>query len=312
MVKDYPLNLSVECAYRVTAAAVTTDKTPSGNYGDIITMPYPSGGQWVYRSDCRGSIMVQKLSEDGLSWSNHNLLTSISTVGIHGYTARYTGTSGFVLQPGTYRLVFVFAADLFGSSNTGSQSICSYNITSVSATGSYAVQTSRVFANGLAFGSATNDNFVVCREKPGIHVKASTSSNYGFELSKTKGLEVKREGQQGIVPVLLYAGTFAYLKTGKTHYKIYSYSGEVTWDWPHIGICKITLPSSWPCTDTNCVPTVTTWQGATGVSARIASWSGKNITIEIDNDYSSGADLNSDHDYGGFYIKLEYIGTVNN
>lgn len=314
VVKDYPLNLSVGCAYRVTAAAVTTDKTPSGNYGDIITMPYPSGDQWVYRSDCRGSIMVQKLSEDGLSWSNHNLLTSISTVGIHGYTARYTGTSGCVLQPGTYRLVFVFAADLFGSSNTGSQSICSYNITSVSATGSYAVKTSRVFANGLAFGSATNDNFVVCREKPGIHVKASTLSNYGFELSQTEGLEVKREGQQGIVPVLLYAGRSCKLSnTEDTRHLYNAYSNSLSdqpkFDWQHIGICKITLPSSWPCTDTNCVPTVTTWQGATGVSARIASWSGKNITIEIDNDYSSGANLNSDHDYGGFYIKLEYIGT---
>lgn len=314
VVKDYPLNLSIECAYRVTAAAVTTDKTPSGNYGDIITMPYPSGGQWVYRSDCRGSIMVQKLSDDGLTWSNHSLLTSISTVGLSGYTARYTGTSGCVLQPGTYRLVFVFAADLFGSSNTGSQSICSYNITSVSATGSYAVKTSRVFANGLAFGSATNDNFVVCREKPGIHVKASTSSNYGFELSQTEGLEVKREGQQGIVPVLLYAGRSCKLSNTEVTKHLYnaysnSLSDQPKFDWQHIGICKITLPSSWPCTDTNCVPTVTTWQGATGVSARIASWSGKNITIEIDNDYSNGANLNSDHDYGGFYIKLEYIGT---
>ena len=314
VVKDYPLNLSVKCAYRVTAAAVTTDKTPSGNYGDIITMPYPSGGQWVYRSDCRGSIMVQKLSDDGLTWSNHSLLTSISTVGLSGYTARYSGTLRCVLQPGTYRLVFVFAADLFGSSNTGSQSICSYNITSVSATGSYAVKTSRVFANGLAFGSATNDNFVVCREKEGIHVKASTSSNYGFELSQTEGLEVKREGQQGIVPVLLYAGRSCKLSNTEDTKHLYnaysnSLSDQPKFDWQHIGICKITLPSSWQCTDTNCVPTVTTWQGATGVSARIASWSGKNITIEIDNDYSSGANLNSDHDYGGFYIKLEYIGT---
>ena len=277
-------------------------------------MPYPSGGQWVYRSDCRGSIMVQKLSDDGLTWSNHSLLTSISTVGLSGYTARYSGTLRCVLQPGTYRLVFVFAADLFGSSNTGSQSICSYNITSVSATGSYAVKTSRVFANGLAFGSATNDNFVVCREKEGIHVKASTSSNYGFELSQTEGLEVKREGQQGIVPVLLYAGRSCKLSNTEDTKHLYnaysnSLSDQPKFDWQHIGICKITLPSSWPCTDTNCVPTVTTWQGATGVSARIASWSGKNITIEIDNDYSSGANLNSDHDYGGFYIKLEYIGT---
>ena len=312
VVKDYPLNLSVECAYRVTAAAVTTDKTPSGNYGDIITMPYPSGDQWVYRSDCRGSIMVQKLSEDGLSWSNHNLLTSISTVGIHGYTARYTGTSGCVLQPGTYRLVFVFAADLFGSSNTGSQSICSYNITSVSATGSNAVKTSRVFANGLAFGSATNDNFVVCREKEGIHVKASTSSNYGFELSQTEGLEVKRGGQQGIVPVLMYAGRSYKLSNddSKTMHLYNAYSTNPTFTWTKIGICEITFP--WDCHPDGCIPTVTTWKGDTGVSARIVSWNVRKMVIEIDNDYSGGAGTGSDHDFGGFYIKLEFIDAINN
>ena len=314
VVKDYPLNLSVECAYSVTAEEKRFTTTPSGNYGGIYAVPYMSGGYWVYRSDCRGSIMVQKLSDDGVSWSNHNLLTSISTVGISGITARYSGTLRCVLQPGTYRLVFIFTADLFGSSNTGgSSSTCSYRVSINSLTGSYAVKTSRVFSNGLAFGSATNDNFVVCRELAGIHVKASAAkNNHGFELSQDKGLEVKRGGQQGIVPVLLYAGRFAYLSTGKSQKTIYSYSGDVTYSWPHIGICKITLPSSWPCTDTNCIPTVTTYQGVTGVSARIASWSGLNITIEIDNDYSSGADLNSDHDYGGFYIKLEYIGTVNN
>lgn len=314
VVKDYPLNLSVECACSVTAAALATDKTPSGNYGDIITMPYPSGGQWVYRSDCRGSIMVQKLSEDGLSWSNHNLLTSISTVGIHGYTARYSGTLRCVLQPGTYRLVFVFAADLFGSSNTGGYSSeCSYTVRVISATGSYAVKTSRVFANGLAFGSATNDNFVVCREEKGIHVKASTLSNYGFELSQDKGLEVKRGGQQGIVPVLMYAGRSYKLSNtddNKTMHLYNAYSTNPTFTWTKIGICEITFP--WDCHPDKCIPTVTTWKGDTGVSARIVSWNVRKMVIEIDNDYSGGAGTGSDHDFGGFYIKLEFIDAINN
>ena len=256
--------------------------------------------------------MVQKLSDDGLTWSNHSLLTSISTVGLSGYTARYSGTLRCVLQPGTYRLVFVFAADLFGSSNTGSQSICSYNITSVSATGSYAVKTSRVFANGLAFGSATNDNFVVCREEKGIHVKASTLSNYGFELSQTKGLEVKRGGQQGIVPVLMYAGRSYKLSSNdnKTMHLYNAYSTNPTFTWTKIGICEITFP--WDCHPDECIPTVTTWKGDTGVSARIVSWNVRKMVIEIDNDYSGGAGTGSDHDFGGFYIKLEFIDAINN
>ena len=311
VVQDYALNLSVECAYRVTAEEKRLTTTPSGNYGDIIRIPYQSGGQWIYRSDCQGSINVQKLSEDGLSWSNHNLLTSISTMGISGITARYSGTLHCVLQPGTYRLVFVFTADLFGSSNTGSKSTCSYNITKVSATGSYAVKTSRVFSNGLAFGSATNDNFVVCRELSGIHVKASTSSNYGFELSQDKGLEVKRGGQQGIVPVLMYAGRSYKLSNDSETMHLYNaYSKSPTFTWTKIGICEITF--QWDCDPDECIPTVTTWKGDTGVSARIVSWTVRKMVIEIDNDYSGGAGTGSNHDYGGFYIKLEYIGTINN
>lgn len=312
VVKDYPLNLSVECAYSVTAEEKRFTTTPSGNYGGIYAVPYMSGGYWVYRSDCRGSIMVQKRSDDGVSWSNHSLLTSISTVGISGITARYSGTLRCVLQPGTYRLVFVFTSDLFGSSNTGGYSSeCSYTVRVISATGSYAVKTSRVFANGLAFGSATNDNFVVCREKEGIHVKASTSSKYGFELSQDKGLEVKRGGQQGIVPVLMYAGrSYKLSNDSKTMHLYNAYSTNPTFTWTKIGICEITF--QWDCDPDECIPTVTTWKGDTGVSARIVSWNARKMVIEIDNDYSGGAGTGSDHDYGGFYIKLEYIGTINN
>ena len=312
VVKDYPLNLSVGCAYSVTAEEKRFTTTPSGNYGGIYAVPYMSGGYWVYRSDCRGSIMVQKLSDDGESWSNHSLLTSISTVGISGITARYSGTLRCVLQPGTYRLVFVFTADLFGSSNTGnSSSTCSYRVSINSLTGSYAVKTSRVFANGLAFGSATDDNFVVCREEKGIHVKASTSSKYGFELSQTKGLEVKRGGQQGIVPVLLYAGrSYKLSNDSKTMHLYNAYSTNPTFTWTKIGICEITF--QWDCHPDECIPTVTTWKGDTGVSARIVSWNVRKMVIEIDNDYSGGAGTGSDHDFGGFYIKLEYIDAINN
>lgn len=257
--------------------------------------------------------MVQKLSDDGVSWSNHNLLTSISTVGISGITARYSGTLRCVLQPGTYRIVLVFTADLFGSSNTGGySSTCSYKVTDMDATGSYAVKTSRVFSNGLAFGSATNDNFVVCRESAGIHVKASTAKkNHGFELSQDKGLEVKRGGQQGIVPVLMYAGrSYKLSNDSKTMHLYNAYSTNPTFTWTKIGICEITF--QWDCDPDECIPTVTTWKGDTGVSARIVSWNARKMVIEIDNDYSGGAGTGSDHDYGGFYIKLEYIGTVNN
>lgn len=310
-VSDYPLAMSIDCSFKITATEIRTTTTPSGNYGNITSVPYYAGNEWVYRNDCQGTIIVQKQNPDDLTWSNSTQLITLTTVGKSGTISRYSGVLSCVLQPGTYRLVFVFTASLFGTYNTGSSSsdsYCKFDLTYVRASGNYAIKTSRVFSNGLAFGSATNNNFVVCREKEGIHVKASTSSNYGFELSQSKGLEVKRGGQQGIVPVLLYAGRAAYLSNGQKSQKtIYQYSdGDVTYSWKHIGICEITFP--WDCDPEKCVPTVTTWQGVTGVSARIVSWYVRKITIEIDNDYSSGAGTGSDHDYGGFYIKLEYIG----
>ena len=48
------------------------------------------------------------------------------------------------------------------------------------------------------------------------------------------------------------------------------------------------------------------------MSARIVSWNVRKMVIEIDNDYSGGAGTGSDHDFGGFYIKLEFIDAINN
>lgn len=306
-VEDYPLNLSVTSAFKVTASEYHTATTPNGNYGGIIALPSNVGGLWVYRNDCRGMIMVQKLGSDSVSWSNHNLLVSISTVGLSGTIARYSGTTSCVLQPGKYRLVFIFSAELFGMSNTDyNSSYCYYEVKDISASGSYAIQTSRVFANGLAFGSATNDNFVVVREPGGIHVKASTESGHGLELSQTKGLEVKRNGYQGAsLPVLFVARTTYLSENAQKKYEYLYWNealGKPTMTWTARGVCEIVLGSDYP-TSEHIMPTLTSYAAPEmGVSARIKSWSGQKIIIELDSDY------NSPNDYGGFYIKLEYIG----
>lgn len=305
-VENHPLNLSVTSACNVTASEYRTTTTPNGNYGGIYAVPSNVDNLWVYRNDCRGMLMVQRLNNNG-TWSNHNLLVSISTVGISGTTARYSGTTFCVLQPGTYRLVFIFSAELFGMLNTGgNQTECDYKVTNISASGNYAIETSRVFANGLAFGSATNDNFVVVRESGGIHVKASTKTNgHGFELSQSKGFEVKRKGYQGAsLPVLFVARTI-YSKNGTKEYEYLYWNealGKPTMKWTEVGQCEITLGSDYP-TSEHIMPTLTSYLAPEmGVSARIKSWSGQKIIIELDSDY------NSPNDYGGFYIKLEYIG----
>lgn len=276
----------------------------SGSVGPLPEgTPVPGLSGKLYTNTVSAFLLVQKQS--GSTWVNVATASSQNSTSATSLSVTSTSSRTVNLSEGTYRIVLrceisVYANNLYG---------VSVNATSVSASVSSFVDLHRFFGNGFAFGSSSNNFFAAINESAGIHVKASTSSNYGFELSQTKGLEVKRGGQQGIVPVLLYAGRFAYTAPNvKPQKTIYQYSdGNVTYDWPHIGICKITFP--WDCDPDKCIPTVTTYQGVTGVSARIVSWVNKRIiTIEIDDDYGSGAGTDSDHDYGGFYIKLEYIG----
>lgn len=312
-VSNYPLNLSLDCAFNITATEIRTTTTPNGNYGGVTSIPYNVGNEWVYRNDCQGTIIVQKQNSDKLTWSNYNQLVSLSTAGKSGTISRYSGVLSCVLQPGTYRLVFVFTASLFGTSNTGSSSkysYCSFNITYVSASGDYAIETSRIFANGLAFGSATNDNFMVVREAGGIHVKASTKkSGHCFELSQDKGFEVKRNDLQGIVPVLLWYGFVTDSGSSLSVSKKYSCDGNnPTFTRSGNGLYKLTLHSNWQSSASfsggDVIATITAYgtsnANATGTSARIKEMGTNYILIETAND--------REVDNSSLIIKLEYIG----
>lgn len=312
-VSNYPLNLSLDCAFNITATEIRTTTTPNGNYGGVTSIPYNVGNEWVYRNDCQGTIIVQKQNSDKLTWSNYNQLVSLSTAGKSGTISRYSGVLSCVLQPGTYRLVFVFTASLFGTYNTGSSSkysYCSFNITYVSASGDYAIETSRIFANGLAFGSATNDNFMVVREADGIHVKASTKkSGHCFELSQDKGFEVKRNDLQGIVPVLLWYGFVTDSGSSLSVSKKYSCDGNnPTFTRSGNGLYKLTLHSNWQSSASfsggNVIATITAYgtsnANATGTSARIKEMGTNYILIETAND--------REVDNSSLIIKLEYIG----
>ena len=300
--------LNVSSTLKLYGSQWSTSAVAGGGAGSVSLGPLPAGtpvsGSFtrLYTNTVSAFLLVQKQSES--TWVNVTTASSQNSTSATSLSVTSTSSRTVNLSEGTYRIVLRCEISVYANN--------SYEVgveaPSVSASVTSFVNLHRFFGNGFAFGSSTDNFFAAINESAGIHVKASTSSNYGFELSQTKGLEVKRKGQQGIVPVLLYAGRFAYLSTGKSQKTIYQYSdGEVKYDWPHIGICKITFP--WDCDPDKCIPTVTTYQGVTGVSARIVSWANKRIiTIEIDNDYGSGAGTDRDHDYGGFYIKLEYIG----
>ena len=221
-------------------------------------------------------------------------------------TSAYVKSSRLVsLSPGDYRIVLEYKMYLYA--NRGKS--VTVSASSVSAAFSSYINLHRFFGNGFAFGSTSNNFFAAANESGNMHIKALTNSgNHGFELDKDNGLTVIRDSKQGKVPVLLYYGIHAKTSDTLTNDAKYKFddSFNVEVKWEKIGLAKVTLPNGYNIGNT--IVTLTPYLGAIGVSARIAQWTSNFFYVEINNDYSSGDWDKIDHDYGGFLLKLEYIG----
>lgn len=275
---------------------------PSSSTHPILGTPEYSSGMYWYANRSYGQVVVQKRIDSNHDWASIAVLARAEADGIT--RGSFKGNVTYTLSAGYYyRIVFQFTSIMWSMSAVGPMT-CSFTLYEYSYVGNYIRNTSRVFANGLIFGSATNDNFMVIREQGGIHVKASTSSNYGFELSQTEGLEVKRKGKQGIVPVLLWYGFMKDSGSAVSVTQKYSYDGkDPTFARLSDGRYRLTLNTAWSdCSFSvgNVIPSITTYGGTTGVSARIEELGDKYITIETANDNKT--------DNSNIIVKLEYIG----
>ena len=276
----------------------------SGSVGPLPGgTPVPGLSGKLYTNTVSAFLIVQKQS--GSTWVNVATASSQNSTSATSLSVTSTSSRTVNLSEGTYRIVLrceisVYANNLYG---------VSVNATSVSASVSSFVDLHRFFGNGFAFGSSSNNFFAAINESAGIHVKASTSSNYGFELSQTKGLEVKRGGQQGIVPVLLWYGFVTDSGSSLSVSKKYSCDGNnPTFTRPGNGLYKLTLHSNWQSSASfsggNVIATITAYgtsnANVTGTSARIKEMGTNYILIETAND--------REVDNSSLIIKLEYIG----
>lgn len=276
----------------------------SGSIGPLPGgTPVPGLSGKLYTNTVSAFLIVQKQS--GSTWVNVATASSQNSTSATSLSVTSTSSRTVNLSEGTYRIVLrceisVYANNLYG---------VSVNATSVSASVSSFVDLHRFFGNGFAFGSSSNNFFAAINESAGIHVKASTSSNYGFELSQTKGLEVKRGGQQGIVPVLLWYGFVTDSGSSLSVSKKYSCDGnDPTFARPGNGLYKLTLHSNWQSSASfsggNVIATITAYgtsnANVTGTSARIKEMGENYILIETAND--------REVDNSSLIIKLEYIG----
>lgn len=276
---------------------------PSSSTHPILGTPEYSGGMYWYANRSIGQVVVQKRIDSNHDWATIAVLARAESDGITG--GSFKGNVTYTLSAGYYyRIVFQFTSIMWSMSAVGSMT-CTFTLSGFSYVGNYIRNTSRVFANGLIFGSATDDNFMVIREQGGIHVKAGAAkNNHGFELSQTKGLEVKRKGKQGIVPVLLWYGFMTDSGSAVSVTQKYSYDGkDPTFARLSDGRYRLTLNTAWSdCSFSvgNVIPSITTYGGTTGVSARIEELGDKYITIETANDNKT--------DNSNIIVKLEYIG----
>ena len=115
---------------------------------------------------------------------------------------------------------------------------------------------------------------------------------------------MKRKGKQGIVPVLLWYGLMTDSGSAVSVTQKYSYDGEdPTFARLSDGKYRLTLNTAWSdCSFSGgkVIPSITTYGGTTGVSARIEELRDKYITIETANDNKT--------DNSNIIVKLEYIG----
>ena len=301
--------LNISSTLKLQGSQWNTDNPAGGGASSGSVGPLPGGtpvpglSGKLYTNTVSAFLIVQKQS--GSTWVNVATASSQNSTSATSLSVTSTSSRTVNLSEGTYRIVLrceisVYANNLYG---------VSVNATSVSASVSSFVDLHRFFGNGFAFGSSSNNFFAAINESAGIHVKASTSSNYGFELSQTKGLEVKRGGQQGIVPVLLWYGFVTDSGSSLSVSKKYSCDGNnPTFTRPGNGLYKLTLHSNWQSSASfsggNVIATITAYgtsnANVTGTSARIKEMGENYILIETAND--------REVDNSSLIIKLEYIG----
>lgn len=213
--------------------------------------------------------------------------------------------------PAGYHFVYVVWSLYAYRSTYNSYAKVTYKLSGVSYTSD--VYLSRMFANGIAFGTSQNNFFAlmniyqnyVTRMMMKMITEDSSKNQYGMLLDNGKGFQVNRKGYLGCVfPTILYC----YVSwTAKDTYSVithFSFNGSSPTlerrDLGDDGVMRVKMPSGFPSLGlSSCIVNVTA-VNTTNRNAHIYGLGSNYVDIECNDDTSNN--------YSSFILEIKYKG----
>lgn len=279
--------------YQVTDTAVFTGQMELTYKGEMTAFAGLPNVSATPRSYCNLNLCLCKYYKDSNTYQIVKEIVALYSGGI-AKRQSISGSVTFSGDGGTYCLCLYAQYWQRYSDNR-----LYYSLTSFSCGYSAIANITRVHANGFALGNSSTNHFAAFNEGDKSIRMTAVNSNAKLDFS-SDGLSYTKGSYGGKIPITLWMGyTVQTSTTASTWARKYG-SIDLTFNWSEKGRCEITLPSGLGIT--NIYPTLTSYQGSQGVSARIESWSGQKMTVELNDDSSN------ESNFGGFFLKLEYFG----
>lgn len=279
--------------YQVTDTAVFTGQMELTYKGEMTAFAGLPNVSATPRSYCNLNLCLCKYDKDSNTYQIVKEIVALYSGGI-AKRQSISGSVTFSGDGGTYCLRLYAQYWQRYSDNR-----LYYSLTSFSCGYSAIANITRVHANGFALGNSSTNHFAAFNEGDKSIRMTAVNSNAKLDFS-SDGLRYTKGSYGGKIPITLWMGyTVQTSTTANTWERKYG-SIDLTFKWSAKGKCEITLPSGLDIT--NIYPTLTSYQGSRGVSARIESWSGQNMNVELNDDDSN------ESNFGGFFLKLEYFG----
>lgn len=257
------------------------------------------------------------VSDDGTSWvlnyislrvvlmKGNTVVKTIYSCDCSGSTQQFSVNvqSTFEGDGSSYDVAVVARCSLYNDST----SVASYSLSSVTCRIVSDKYLSRVFGNGIVYGTSANNFFAAVNESAGLHVRGVTNSGkYGFDLS-TEGFKLILNGFKVKVPITILFMYVSYISSSTS----LSIQKQVTFDGGSCtvsrsgeGYYKVTFPNNtnWSALSlsfSNCM-CIANGLFTVGIDARVVSMTSTYCYIECSDD--------SSRNDGSFQLELRYLG----
>lgn len=277
-------------------------------------VPYYEGGYWYVNNNASATLIVKSYNSNGILIQS-SYITACYADGRSSWVSQNVNRD--VTLPAGTHYIYVRAEYrlLKGTSNWGY-----VRWTNISATFVYDYYISRIFANGLVFGSSQNNFFSAMRESDGnMAIKGVTNNGkYGFEVLST-GLSDIAGGQRlkktvvlgfGYVLCRNANGTYTDIVTAQDAFR--SYAGAFSCTRIAEGVHRLKYPDGWKDIITASYRIFVTALGYNNTTYNNKSVNNVNTTVTVKEINTTdcvivvGDDM-SPNDLFGFHFKIEYM-----